>query len=176
MSRKGFTLIELLVVIAIIGLLSSIVMASIASARIKARETSFKRQMIEFRNTLELEKARVNSYAALNTSAGWGSSDPNNGNGQVPCDTLYPPNSSASPYMANANTVCKKLVEISGPNNYSMYVAATENTYSINGWFGPTNLLYCVGSSGMSDALPWEGVDSGGTPIIYTHTGCIYNP
>jgi prepilin-type N-terminal cleavage/methylation domain-containing protein len=36
-KNKGFTLIELLVVIAIIGLLSSIIMASLNSARQKAK-------------------------------------------------------------------------------------------------------------------------------------------
>ncbi len=55
--KKGFTLIELLVVISIIGLLSSIVVASVNSARVKARNTARNAEAYQLRAAFLAEYA-----------------------------------------------------------------------------------------------------------------------
>jgi type II secretion system protein G len=53
-QKRGFTLIELLVVIAIIGLLASIVLASLNSARKKSRDARRLADLKQLQNALEL--------------------------------------------------------------------------------------------------------------------------
>lgn len=52
--KKGFTLIELLVVIAIIGILSSVVLASLSSARSKGADAKIKSELSSIRAEAEL--------------------------------------------------------------------------------------------------------------------------
>lgn len=61
-KSKGFTLIELMVVISIIALLSSIVLASINSARNRAVETSLIQTVKSFQTALELFKNEKGYY------------------------------------------------------------------------------------------------------------------
>ena len=59
-TYSGFTLIELLVVISIIGLLSSVVLTSLASARNSGKDASRIESFIQLRNALELYRASNN--------------------------------------------------------------------------------------------------------------------
>lgn len=62
MQHRGFTLIELLVVIAIIGMLSSVVLASLSSARMKARDARRLQDAKQVQTALELYYNDNNTY------------------------------------------------------------------------------------------------------------------
>jgi len=70
-KQKGFTLIELLVVIAIIGILASVVLASLSTARNKGKDASVQSSMSSLRAQAELGVTSSGTYlAALCTTAG----------------------------------------------------------------------------------------------------------
>ena len=62
MNKKGFTLIELLVVIAIIGILSSIVLVSLGSARQKARDARRQSDIRQIGTAMEMYYSDSEAY------------------------------------------------------------------------------------------------------------------
>jgi prepilin-type N-terminal cleavage/methylation domain-containing protein len=79
-KNRGFTLIELLVVIAIIGLLSSVVLASLSVARAKARDAQRLSDLRELRTALELY-ASDHKGAYPSTGGWWGNCSSYGGHG-----------------------------------------------------------------------------------------------
>ena len=165
-TSKGFTLIELLVVISIIGLLSSIVLASLNTARNKASDAAVREQALQLATIMELEFSDTNSYEAIKAGGGWW------GIGAT-CS------GATGTYGAQANRICTSLVKATGnacSGNYCVYFAATSpnasNKYTILSYLPGesartgTPLWFCVGSSGAR-SISVNGWDS---------PGCYNNP
>ena len=67
-NKRGFTLIELLVVVAIIGLLASIVLVSVGTARNKAKDVAIKADLSNLRAAGELYSDTAGNYVGFCTS------------------------------------------------------------------------------------------------------------
>lgn len=94
-NKKGFTLIELLVVIAIIGLLGSVVLASLSNARGKGNDAAIKSNLVNVRTQAELiytDNYNFNEVCGANSAAqdsivlsAINEADDLNGDGSVVC-------------------------------------------------------------------------------------------
>ncbi|MFH1790275.1 MAG: prepilin-type N-terminal cleavage/methylation domain-containing protein [bacterium] len=139
MNKKGFTLIELLVVIAIIGLLSTLAVVALSSARTKARDSKRLSDLKQVQTALELYFTDNNGYptasvtlgatsaACLNTSgfSTLGCSNPYMGN--VPAD----PRSGSYSYVSTASTSYRITATLEGTmSGMSGTIYATQNGIS----------------------------------------------
>jgi prepilin-type N-terminal cleavage/methylation domain-containing protein len=90
-NTKGFTLIELLVVIAIIGILSSIVIASLNWARARSRDVTRLADLRQVQTALE-SYANDNGGSYPSTSGSWQGSCPTYGSKGVTGSNGWVPN------------------------------------------------------------------------------------
>ena len=81
--NKGFTLIELLVVIAIIGLLASVVLLALNSARAKSRDAKRLADVRQMGTALELMFNDAGAYPTCSTSCAAGLLTMGTGTGQI---------------------------------------------------------------------------------------------
>lgn len=174
-SERGFTLIELLVVIAIIGLLSSVVLASLAQARNRARDATIQQQVGELGKLFELQFLESKNYSGLSVSVATATTE-------ATCPNLFV---NSSPYYARAVEICRSIIRSQINSGYSGYVLARGNTgITVNGVpvtpgsrfavmarsVNPapgTSQFYCLGSSGNRSKT-----NSG----VWTSPGCHLNP
>lgn len=126
-NTKGFTLIELLVVIAIIGILASVVMASLNSARSKASDARLKRDLQELSKAVELYHSTNGSYPG---TAGWFDNTDYGGLGAALIPTYIGAIDSA--LLGNVAQYWRKDYGLcsypSDPNRYGFYVRLTNPT------------------------------------------------
>ncbi|MFA6476552.1 MAG: type II secretion system protein [Candidatus Paceibacterota bacterium] len=154
--KEGFTLIELLVTIAIIGILSGVVLTSLNSARIKAKDARIISNTKSARTILELGRGNGNFYPDLVTSfpvisrpefchrySGCEA-------GAVPSDS---PNYSALKYLSNdtikqGNSATVFYRVISNPPNEEGAFAVSYAIYSR--MTRDSNLYFCADSGGKT--------------------------
>jgi len=86
MKNKGFTLIELLVVVAIIGILATVVLASLGRARQRTREAKIKSEMRQLQQALEFYNLDNGSYPI---SSNWDGQPSNYGGHGLSGSTAY---------------------------------------------------------------------------------------
>lgn len=126
-NKKGFTLVELLVVIAIIGLLSTLAVVALGSARSKARDARRISDIKQIQTALELYFADQGAYPVAATPGvvlGGASAG-------ALCDSGFEANQSActgSVYMGQIPANFDQPADVA---DYT-YISADGSTYSID--------------------------------------------
>lgn len=149
--KKGFTLIELLVVIAIIGILASVVLASLNNARTKGKDASIF-------SSLSATRAQAELYYATNNNYGTGYTTLVAATGvditpTASCATSYATNGgmfTASAASSGLDTLIKGICNAGGTAITASVDAATATKWAMKVTGASANTFYCVDSTGTA--------------------------
>ena len=136
MKNKGFTLIELLVVISIISLLSSIVFASVSSARDKAQIVKAKTQAVEISKAIELSRLSSGSF---NLPVQTTQSDIKSLSEETSNDSIYKMLEEYIPNLSGGNTDILNVPEIAVSTNPVTGERSSNNDHSGQGYYYISN-------------------------------------
>lgn len=164
MNRRAFTLVELLVVIAIVGLLSTVAVVSTNAARVKARDTQRKANLVQISKALDLYYNDNGAYPSTGGIANWQGAAtvyggfPDTGATWIP--GLTPTYMASLPHDPDTNK--PKVYCLGAPTGASYIYTSNGTDYKL--------LAYCTPES------PNTGSDPMGDPARVSGTYAVYTP
>lgn len=134
-KNKGFTLIELLVVIAIIGILSSVVLASLNIARGRGSDAKTKAQLASAKNSAQIFYDEYGSYNGIA------------GDVEFDCETTD------SMFQDTTSNMISYTDLTNYPAGTQMRCSSTDDSFVISASLQDVGEFWCIDSSGNSKQL-----------------------